>query len=210
MDRKYAHFSVKAEGQSRTISGRGSVFGNVDLGGDIVQAGAFADSLASGRKVAMLWQHDPREVIGVWTSLKEDSGALLVEGVLADTPKGNEVYELLKMGAVDGLSIGFRTLEWRWNEDVRVIEKGELWEVSVVTFPMNESARVDAVKAAEMSEREMERKLTQDAGFSRSVARALMSGGMTAVKGMQDAATGSDLAQEIGQLRALVAARVTP
>lgn len=204
MDRKYIRFDVKAEGEARTISGRGSVFGNVDRGGDIVAAGAFSESIASGRKVAMLWQHDAREVIGVWTSLKQDGEGLLVEGQLADTPRGNEVYNLLKMGALDGLSIGYRTVEWKWQEDTRIIEKAELWEVSVVTFPMNELARIDAVKAAEMTEREIEQKLTRDAGFSRSVAQALMAGGFKAIGGQRDAAEDG-----LEELRAALAARAT-
>ena len=206
MDRKQIRFDVKAEGETRTISGRGSVYGNVDLGGDVVLPGAFTKSLASGRKVAMLWQHDTREVIGMWTKVTEDADGLNVEGVLADTPRGNEAYALLKMGAIDGLSIGYQTKDSEWREDVRAIKEAELWEVSVVTFPMNEEARVDAVKAAAMTEREMERKLTQDAGLSRSVARRLMEGGFNAVKGMQDAATDSE---DLNELRALIAARAT-
>jgi HK97 family phage prohead protease len=206
MDRKQIRFDVKAEGETRTISGRGSVFGTVDLGGDVVLPGAFAKSIASGRKVAMLWQHDTREVIGMWTKVTEDADGLNVEGVLADTPRGNEAYALLKMGAIDGLSIGYRTLDSEWRDDVRAIKEAELWEVSVVTFPMNEEARVDAVKAAAMTEREMERKLTQDAGLSRTVARRLMDGGFEAVKGMQDAAAESE---DLKELRALIAARAT-
>jgi len=204
MDRKQIRFDVKADGETRTISGRGSVFGNVDNGGDVVLPGAFAKSIASGRKVAMLWQHDTREVIGVWTKVTEDADGLNVEGVLADTPRGNEAYALLKMGALDGLSIGYRTKDSEWREDVRAIKEADLWEVSIVTFPMNEEARVDAVKAATLTEREMERKLTRDAGFSRSVALALMSGGFDAVKGMRDAAMDSE---DLNALRALIAAR---
>lgn len=206
MNRKQIRFDVKADGETRVISGRGSVFGNVDNGGDVVLPGAFARSIASGKKVAMLWQHDSREVIGVWTKITEDAAGLNVEGVLADTPRGNEAYALLKMGAIDGLSIGYRTLDSEWRDDVRAIKEAELWEVSVVTFPMNEEARVDAVKAAAMTERDMERKLTQDAGLSRSVARRLMDGGFNAVKGMQDAAADSE---ELKELRALIAARAT-
>lgn len=203
MQYKHFQFEVKADGENRTISGRGSVFGNVDRGGDVVQAGAFSESIASGRKVAMLFQHDSSEVIGKWTTIRQDADGLYVEGQLADTPRGKEVYELLKMGALDGLSIGYRTVEWKWNEEVRIIEKAELWEVSVVTFPMNEEARIDAVKAAEMTEREMERKLTRDAGFSRSVAQALLAGGYDAVKGTRDAA------DELEELRAALTARAT-
>lgn len=202
MERKFIPFDVKADENSREISGYGSVFGNVDLGGDIVIAGAFSKSIGSGRKVRMLFQHDTDKVVGAWTSVSEDENGLKVSGVLADTPRGNEIYQLLKMGAIDGLSIGYRTVAWEWKGDVRVIKEAELWEVSVVTFPMNESAKIDAVKVAELSQREIERKLTQDAGFSRTVARALLSGGYDAVKSMRDSAS-----DELHELRALLEAR---
>lgn len=202
MDHKFIRFDVKADGDSRVIAGRGSVFGNVDRGGDIVQAGAFSESLASGRKVAMLWQHDSREVIGVWTKVTQDADGLLVEGVLADTPRGNEAYTLLKMGAMNGLSIGYQTVDCKYQDDVRVIEKADLWEVSLVTFPMNELARIDAVKAAEMTKREFEQKLVRDAGFSQSVAKALMAGGYEAIQGKRDAADDG-----LDELRVALAAR---
>lgn len=190
METKFLKIEVKADSTagSRKISGYGSIFGNRDLGGDVVQPGAFAASIASGRVPKMLWQHDADDVIGVWTSIVEDGVGLKLEGELADTNKGNDVYKLLKMGALDGLSIGYFVTDEAWDGSTRLIKGAELWEVSVVTFPMNESAKIDSVKAAEMTEREIERKLTQDAGFSRSVARALMSGGYDAVKGMRDAA----------------------
>lgn len=203
IDHKFVSFEVKAEGEARTITGRGSVFGNVDRGGDIVAAGAFSESIASGRKVAMLWQHDAREVIGVWTAVKQDGEGLLLEGVLADTPRGNEVYALLKMGALDGLSIGYRTVDWKYQDDVRVIEKAELWEVSVVTFPMNELARVDSVKAADMSKRDLE-KLLRDAGLSAKDAKTVLSGGYEALTGTRDAAE-----EGLEDLRVALAARAS-
>lgn len=197
MERKFVQCDVKAAGD-RKISGYGAVFGNVDRGGDVVMPGAFAKSIASGRKVRMLWQHRPDEVIGLWVKVSEDENGLLVEGELADTPKGNEVHALLKQGALDGLSIGYRTVDVEWSGESRLIKEAELWEVSIVTFPMNEMARVDAVKAAEMSRRDVEERLTQDAGFSRTVARKLMDGGYEALGNKQDA--GSDDERELIRL----------
>lgn len=198
MERKFVNLDVKANTEDRTISGYGSVFGNVDGSGDIVASGAFQKSLSSGRRVKMLWQHNPNEVVGVWTSVTEDANGLRVEGKLADTPRGNELYALMKMGAIDGLSIGYRTVSFEWKQDNRVIREADVLEVSLVTFPMNEEAKIDAVKAADLSAREFERKLTQDAGFSRSVARALMSGGLDAVKSMPGA--GDDAMRELREL----------
>lgn len=198
------HKSVK----DGVIEGYASLFGEVDTGGDIVQRGAFAASLAAmsntNRKVKMLWQHDPGHPIGVWDEVREDERGLYVKGrVLSEVAKGRDVLALIGAGAIDGLSIGYRTLQAsRDAKGNRVLETLEIWEVSVVTFPMLQSARVDATKAAAMDKREFERKLTQDAGFSRSVARALMGGGVDAVKAMQDAGKGSD------ELAALLKARI--
>jgi len=182
-----------AEGGEGMIEGFGSVYNVRDLGGDVVLPGAFAGSLSSGRKVKMLAQHDAWEPIGVWDDVAEEAAGLRVRGrILTETQKGRETYALLKAGAIDGLSIGFRTVTDRWDGSTRLIEQAELWEVSVVTFPMNELARIDAVKAAGMSERDLERLLTRDAGLSRTVALRLMSGGFEAIKSMRDA--GPDIA----------------
>lgn len=129
------------------IVGYGAVYGVVDRGQDMIVAGAFANSLKENRSIKMLFQHNPSDVIGVWTDVVEDDSGLMVIGKLADTPRGQEIRELLKMKAVDGLSIGYRTKQSHYNADgVRVITEAELWEVSVVTFPMNESAGVTSVK----------------------------------------------------------------
>jgi len=182
---------IKA-GQSGDVAGYGSIFGNVDQGGDIVAKGAFADSLASGRGVKMLWQHNPDQPIGIWDSVKEDATGLRVAGrFLTSTTDGKNAYELTKAGAIDGLSIGYRTVKASDQNGVRVIEKADLWEVSVVTFPMNTEATIDAVKAAEMTERELERVLTQDARLTRSVARAVMRDGFKGIC-KQDAVNGLD------------------
>lgn len=173
------------------IEGYGAIFGNVDQGQDVVQAGAFADSLKSGAKVKMLWQHDPSNPIGVWDEVRENDRGLWLKGRLLDAvEKGREALALVKAGAVDGLSIGYRTLEHReakiddrW---VRVIEKAELWEVSLVTFPMNPEATIDAVKAAAMSPREFERQLLRDSKMSRKVVAALMADGFKGVQALSD------------------------
>lgn len=187
MEIKHLRLDWKADAEG-VIEGYGSVADVVDLGGDAISQGAFANSLQSGRKVKMLWQHRTDKVCGVWDDVTEDANGLRVKGrLLLTVEAGREAHELVKAGAIDGLSIGYRTLKSTMRSNVRVITEAELWEVSLVTFPMNELARVDAVKAAGLSEREFERVLTQDAGFSRSVARKLMAGGIDAVKAMQDA-----------------------
>lgn len=186
------------------IEGYGSIYGNVDLGGEMVERGAFDETLASGKKIKMLWQHDQRKVIGVWDKVSSDDRGLKMTGRIAvNTTLGKDVAELAAMGAIDGLSIGFKTGRDEVKGGVRHIQKADLWEVSVVTFPMNPEARIDAVKAAGMTERELERVLTQDAGLSRSVARSLMGGGYNAIKAMQDA--GDD---RLDELRSLLAARI--
>jgi uncharacterized protein len=139
---------VMAEGA--VISGYASVFGLVDQGGDVVQPGAYAESLrrmaAEGRAVKMLWQHDPAQPIGVWDEVREDAHGLFVKGrLLTDVARGREAAALLSAGALDGLSIGYRTK--RAQKDAqgrRVLSEVELWEVSLVTFPMLREARVQA------------------------------------------------------------------
>ncbi|WP_347268814.1 HK97 family phage prohead protease [Paracoccus sp. (in: a-proteobacteria)] len=204
METKFLSLDWKAD-EAGVIEGYGSIFDNVDNGGDVVAPGAFAASLAQGRKVKMLLQHDPHDVIGVWDQVEEDGKGLRVKGrLLMQVRKAADAYELVKAGALDGLSIGYRTTEASRDRDGnRVILKAEVWEVSLVTFPMNEMARIDAVKAAGMTERDIERVLTQDAGLSRSVARRLMAGGYNAVKAMQDAGAGAD------ELAALLKARLS-
>ncbi|WP_261193940.1 HK97 family phage prohead protease [Pseudoruegeria sp. SHC-113] len=132
------------------IEGYASLFGAVDQGGDVVEAGAYgaclADLAASGRRVKMLWQHDPTQPIGLWDEVREDARGLWVKGrLLTDVAKGAEAARLIEAGAIDGLSIGYRTKRAQKNEGGgrRLIEL-ELWEVSLVTFPMLPQARVGA------------------------------------------------------------------
>jgi HK97 family phage prohead protease len=132
------------------IEGYASIFGRRDQGGDVVGRGAYAASLsalaASGRRVKMLWQHDPAQPIGVWDEVREDATGLYVKGrVLTDVARGMEAAALLAAGAIDGLSIGYRTVRAeRDAKGQRLLQEVELWEVSLVTFPMLAEARVQA------------------------------------------------------------------
>lgn len=197
-EHKAVQLDIKASSDGR-IEGYASRFNEKDNGGDIVMPGAFAGSLSRGAKPKMLWQHDPAQPIGVWDEVREDDTGLFVRGhLLLDVAKGAEVAALIKAGAIDGMSIGYRTLLATRNDaGARLLHELEIWEVSMVTFPMLSSARIDAIKAGEMTEREFERRLTREAGFTRSVARALMGGGLNAVKAMQDA--GADGLSELVQ-----------
>ena len=129
-----------------TISGYASLFGTPDQGGDTVERGAYTASLAKGRGVKMLWQHDPAQPIGVWDEVREDARGLYVKGrLLTDVAKGREAASLIAAKAIDGLSIGYRTLKARKDDrGGRLLSELELWEVSLVTFPMLPDARVGA------------------------------------------------------------------
>lgn len=132
------------------IEGYASLFGRVDQGGDVVEKGAYGASLArttkKGATVKMLWQHDPSEPIGVWDEVVEDDKGLWVKGrILNDVTRGREAVALIEAGAIDGLSIGYRTVKSRKNDKgARLLSELELWEVSLVTFPMLPDARVGA------------------------------------------------------------------
>lgn len=151
--RAYA-LQIKATGDDGSIEGYGSVYGVRDNYDDVIASGAFGESLKShksnGTMPAMLWQHDSSEPIGVWTAMVEDSKGLKITGKLAlDTVRGKEAHALLKMGALNGLSIGFMSKQWTYDRDseVRTLTEIDLWEVSLVTFPANEKARVTNVKS---------------------------------------------------------------
>ena len=132
------------------IEGYASLFGLADQGGDVVEEGAFGASLRrmreAGRSVKLLWQHDPGEPIGVWDLVREDERGLRVSGrLMTEVRRGAEALALLRAGAVDGLSIGYRAVKSaRRPEGGRALLEVELWEVSLVTFPMLPDARASA------------------------------------------------------------------
>ncbi len=176
---------TKASDTPGTFSGYGAVFGNVDAAGDVIQAGAFADTLKEwkgrGKWPPMLLQHgggffgggaDDMLPVGQWTEMQENQRGLKVEGQLfaLGTERGQYIYEGLKSGALDGLSIGFETREsitgTRPGEPDRILTNVDLWEVSIVTFPANPKARVTTVKAMTTEhKRELEDRL-REAGLS--------------------------------------------
>lgn len=192
--RAYA-LEIKAKDDG-TIEGYGSVFGVRDNYDDVIAKGAFDATLkehrAAGTMPAMLWQHDSCEPIGVWESMTEDDKGLSIKGRLAlDTVRGKEAHALLKMGALNGLSIGFMSKQWAYDRetDVRTLTEIELWEVSLVTFPANEKARVTNVKSAdELTAPKDAEKALRDAGFSKSDATAFVSRVMRMGEARRDSA----------------------
>lgn len=175
-------FELKSISDTGTFDGYGSVFGVVDSYDEIVAPGAFADSLAQhqskGTMPALLWQHRSGEPIGVFKEMREDTHGLIVSGQLAmKTARGAEAFELLKMKAISGLSIGFVPREDSFDQKtgIRTLKKVDLWETSLVTFPANDAARVHGVKNIEQIEtiRDAERHL-RDTGMSRAEAVAFI------------------------------------
>ena len=135
--------------QGHAVAGYASLFGLRDRGGDMVLPGAYGASLkrlaARGDKVRMLWQHDPSQPIGVWDEVYEDARGLYVTGrLLPDVARARDAAVLLAAGALDGLSIGYRTLRAeKLPQGGRNLVEVEVWEVSLVTFPMQLEARLD-------------------------------------------------------------------
>lgn len=179
-------FELKAADDKGVFSGYANVFDVLDSDHDIVQRGAFARTLgehkAKGTNPKMLWQHDYKMPIGVWDSMQEDDHGLLVSGRLAvSTTLGKDTYELLKMGAVDSMSIGYLPypggVEYR--DSVSHLKALELWEVSIVTFPANDRAVIENVKRqienGEIPNPSVLEQFLREAGLSGKQAKAFMS-----------------------------------
>ena len=218
---KFAPLPVAQLDGDGSFRGYASLFNRVDLGRDLVLPGAFRRSIGRRgvRGIRMLYQHDPAQVIGTWRVVREDPAGLFVEGHLSpDVAKAREVRSLMRAGALDGLSIGFHTV--RATKDastgVRSIIEADLWEVSVVTFPMLPDARVAEVKAGAVrptmpgavrptiagavcptmgaapapraTPREIETMLRRDAGLSRREAKAAVAATRATPRTPRDAA----------------------
>jgi len=206
---KFCRTDLKAVDQTGLFEGYASVFNRQDLGRDVVLPGAFRRSLkARGPTgVRMLFQHDPNEPIGVWEEIHEDARGLYVRGrIMVEVAKGREVLALMRAGALDGLSIGFRAEQGVRSKrtGVRRLSQVDLWEISVVTFPMMPDARISKVKSVPgkrevPTPREFERWLTQDAGFTRSQARAVMRDGLKGLDPMRDAGASHTVRQVLSQ-----------
>ena len=177
-------FEFKADAAKEgAFTGYGSVFGNVDSYQDIVAPGAFAESIKSysnnNQKLPILWQHSAQAPIGVFTGMKEDAYGLLLDGQInLEVQQGREAYALLKQGAITGLSIGYRTKDYEVDKEreVVILKQIDLFEVSLVTFPANDQARVNRVKTADeiLTIRDLEKSL-RDAGYTRGEALRIAS-----------------------------------
>jgi HK97 family phage prohead protease len=188
MHQKNARFELKREpDQDGNFEGYASVFDVVDQGMDSVAKGAFVKSL-DVRKPKMLWQHDQNQVIGVWEEVKEDARGLYVKGrILKEIKQGAEALTLLKAGVIDSMSIGYRAVEAtkEGNGSVRKLLQVDLFEVSLVTFPMLEDAMITDIKSI-TTERDFE-KFLRDAGYSKTQAVALTLHGFKAIDTQRDA-----------------------
>lgn len=188
--RKQVAFKAEDVADTGTFRGYGSIFGNLDHGKDIVERGAFGASLASlktsGAAVPMLWQHKTDEPIGDWSDLEEDETGLKGTGNLwVDVaPYARIAHRGMKARAVTGLSIGYRVKRETYDRTsgVTVLHELDLLEISPVTFPMNDLARVQSVKSIleagglpAMNEFE---KFLREAGFSKTQAAAIANHGL--------------------------------
>lgn len=196
----HKQFAFKADkvADDGTFTGYGSVFGNLDSYREIVALGAFAESLeaikASGDPLPALWQHNAGEPIGGYDVLEEDERGLKLEGWLMvnEIPLAAQAHALMKRRVVKGLSIGYYVLADSYDEKerVRTLTKLDLQEVSIVTFPANPEAQVDAVKAklgrGELPTlREFEKSLREQ-GYSKALAERIAAGGFKQLLGSGD------------------------
>lgn len=194
MKTKEFKLSVKDLKDNGTFTGYGSVFGNVDSYGEAVMKGAFEKSLkkheAENLPIVMLWQHDRTNPIGIWKNVHEDEYGLCGEGEInLDTQQGREAYSLMKQGALNGLSIGYREILASSKGNVRSLTELELYEISPVTFPANTEARITGIKSERIADfaeqlrlgnpkppKEFE-EILREVGFSKSMATQIVSVG---------------------------------
>lgn len=142
-------------GDAGEFSGYAVVWGERNAHNEIVKRGAFTRTLdahrAAGTKPVMLWSHNPADIIGVWTEIREDDKGLFVRGkLITEISAGREAYERLKAGAVNGLSIGFRVPPGGQTRQagVRILSNIELAEISVVGMPSGGSARITSIRSS--------------------------------------------------------------
>jgi uncharacterized protein len=192
---KFTSNQLQTRNDDGVFEGYASLFNRPDLGLDVVAPGAFRTSLTQrgAAGVRMLYQHDPTQPIGVWERIHEDARGLFVRGRLTlEVAKAREVRALMKAGAIDGLSIGFKALKGRRDgaSGLRRLIDVDLWEISVVTFPMLPEARIASAKQATSrntrpTEQEFEAWLIHDAGFNSTEARAVIRAGFQGLKSIE-------------------------
>jgi len=196
---KQVAFKTDTVNDDGTFSGYGSVFGNVDSYREIVAPGAFSESLKaiekSGDPLPALWQHKSNEPIGGYDILSEDSRGLKLSGFLLkdEIPRAAEAYALMKRRIVKGLSIGYYVLEDSYNEkdNIRTLTKLDLQEISIVTFPANAEAQIDAVKSllrhGDLPTLKEFEDYLREAGFSNSQAKAIAGNGLSKLLAQREA-----------------------
>lgn len=216
---KYAPLNLETVSGEGIFEGYASLFDTIDLSKDVVRKGAFTKGIKSKSplSVKMLYQHNPCEPIGVWQTIKEDHKGLFVKGkLLTEIQRAKEVLSLMKQGALDGLSIGYKTIRSqkknlsktasspqgqqpaeRRQGVVRELLEIDLYEISIVTFPMHPDARVDRVKSLDISSgyptiRDFERWLMRDAGFTRKQAQTAIAKGFKSLAFTREAEASSD------------------
>ncbi len=199
---------TKAVTEDGQIEGLAAGYGNVDAGGDIVMPGALARSLTTRKSVPMLMYHDQTRPAGVWTDFAESPGGLIIKGQISMSSQiGREAYGLVRDGAIGGLSIGYRTVREQLVGKTRQLLELALYEVSLVTIPMNERAVITAVKTITdgsvlPSLPEFENFL-REAGFSKSQAAAIAGKGLKSLHRSESGSTPSDfLSAFVAQMRA--------
>jgi HK97 family phage prohead protease len=214
IEHKTFPFEVKAVEKTGEFSGYLSVFNVLDAYRDIVVPGAFAESLAEwnakGRLPPVLWQHMSVEPIGPFTKMREDTNGLYVEGrmLVEEVARAREAHALVKHKVVSGMSIGYETIgeEWDKTNRIRKLTKIKLWEGSLVTFPANEAAQIDAVKSAlcngDLPDLRTFEKFLREAGFSKTQAVAIASRGLSHLLRSESASeTANELADILAALK---------
>lgn len=185
--------TVKSVSDTGEFEGYGSVFGVEDSYGDVVVRGAFTASLerwaAKGRLPALLWQHNMSEPIGVYTEMREDETGLYVKGrLLIDAdPLAKRAHGHMKAGSLSGLSIGYMLDDYEYDKEkgIWILKAIDLWEISLVTFPANDEARISDVKSllerGETPPPSKVEKALREVGFSGTQAKAFMAKGYSAI-----------------------------
>lgn len=189
MIRKSFNLKIKAVQEDGFFSGYGAVFGNVDWYNDVILPGAFAKSLEKwaekNKMPPVLWNHNDGEPIGVYTSIYEDEKGLFVEGrlLIDDVPRAKSTHALLKAGAIDGLSIGYKTKKANQQTNgIRELIELDLGEISIVTMPANEESLITSVKSkledGELPTLPEFEKFLRESGFSKTQATAIAGKGL--------------------------------
>jgi hypothetical protein len=150
MERRERHdctLRIKSLDPAGSFTGIAACYDNVDLGGDRILPGAFSRTISASKVFPLLWQHQADNPIGTATVTDSPSGLVITGQLLMDLDEAKRAYLLIKAKVIKGLSIGFETLQESVEDGVRLLKEIRLWECSIVTFPMNESAQISGVKS---------------------------------------------------------------